>query len=231
VIFDWGGTLTPWHTIDFAEVWRSYAGVYAPERADELTKDLMRAEGEAWCLARDDQRSGTLDDLLASVGVTPSGQRHEQALAAYLKFWDPHTYLDPDAFELLTGLRERGLHVGVLSNTLWPKAFHDDVFRRDGVLELLDGAVYSSEIPWTKPHPDAFKAALRSVGDPDPRAAVFVGDRLYDDVYGAQQVGMRAIHIPHSDIPEQQRGHTEGVPDATVQRLAEITAVLDRWRV
>jgi hypothetical protein len=23
VIFDWGGTLTPWHTVDFAECWRA----------------------------------------------------------------------------------------------------------------------------------------------------------------------------------------------------------------
>ncbi len=25
VIFDWGGTLTPWHTIDIRAVWRAYA--------------------------------------------------------------------------------------------------------------------------------------------------------------------------------------------------------------
>ncbi|HEX3812650.1 MAG TPA: HAD-IA family hydrolase [Mycobacteriales bacterium] len=231
VIFDWGGTLTPWHTIDFDDVWRSYAGVYAPERADELTRDLMAAEREAWCQARDHQRSGTLDDLFTSVGVTPSGARHEQALAAYQKFWEPHTYLDPDARTLLTELRDRGVRLGVLSNTLWSKDFHDEVFRRDQVLELFDGAIYSSEIPWTKPHPEAFAAALKAVGNADPAAAVFVGDRLYDDIYGAQQVGMRAIHVPNSDIPDEQRGHSEGVPDATVRRLTDIIAVLDRWRV
>jgi putative hydrolase of the HAD superfamily len=41
---------------------------------------------------------------------------------------------------------------------------------------------------------------------------------------------MRAIHVPHSDIPANQVGHTEGEPDAVVHRLAEIPDVVARWR-
>jgi putative hydrolase of the HAD superfamily len=41
---------------------------------------------------------------------------------------------------------------------------------------------------------------------------------------------MRAIHVPHSTIPDSQRGHTEGEPDAVVVRLAEIHRVVARWR-
>ncbi len=36
VIFDWGGTLTPWHTIDVEEQWRVYARVAHPERAADV---------------------------------------------------------------------------------------------------------------------------------------------------------------------------------------------------
>jgi putative hydrolase of the HAD superfamily len=28
VIFDWGGTLTPWHNVDLMELWLGYANVY-----------------------------------------------------------------------------------------------------------------------------------------------------------------------------------------------------------
>ena len=28
VVFDWGGTLTPWHDIDLVEQWSAYAVVY-----------------------------------------------------------------------------------------------------------------------------------------------------------------------------------------------------------
>ena len=31
--------------------------------------------------------------------------------------------------------------------------------------------------------------------------AVYVGDRIFEDVWGPQQIGMRAIWIPHSDLP------------------------------
>ena len=44
--------------------------------------------------------------------------------------------------------------------------------------------------------------------------AVFVGDRLFDDIWGARNAGMRAVHLPHSDIPAEQVGHTVGEPDA-----------------
>ena len=49
-------------------------------------------------------------------------------------------------------------------------------------------------------------------------------------MYGAQAVGMRAVLVPHSDIPSVQRGHTEGTPDAVVERLADLLAVVDAWR-
>ena len=68
-------------------------------------------------------------------------------------------YTDPDVLPLFSRLRLDGLKVGVLSNTLWPREWHEEFFRRDGVLDLIDGAVYTSEIPWTKPAPEAFQAA------------------------------------------------------------------------
>jgi putative hydrolase of the HAD superfamily len=98
------------------------------------------------------------------------------------------------------------------------------------VLDLIDGAVYSSELPWTKPHPDAFRAALTAVGVEDPARAVFVGDRPFDDIHGAKAVGMRAVLVPHSAIPDAQKGHVEGDPDAVVQRLADVLSVVDAWR-
>ena len=125
-----------------------------------------------------------------------------------------------------TELRERGLKVGVLSNTIWPRSWHEEFFRRDGVLHLLDGDVYTSEVPWTKPSPQVFEAAMAAVGVSDPARCVYVGDRLFEDVWGAHQAGMRAIHVPHSTIPADQAGHTEGAPDAVAHELAEVPAIV-----
>jgi len=127
--------------------------------------------------------------------------------------------------ELLGYLRERGIKIGVLSNTMWPRGWHEDVFRRDGVLDLIDGAVYSSEIEWTKPHPQAFRAAMAAVGATDPASCVFVGDRPYDDVHGAQSAGMRAVLIPNSDVPPFE----SAVPDAIINRLADLQLLIEAW--
>ncbi|HVA05733.1 MAG TPA: HAD family hydrolase, partial [Acidimicrobiales bacterium] len=142
-------------------------------------------------------------------------------------YWEPHTQLVPDALDTITDLRRRGYKIGVLSNTLWPASFHREVFRRDGLLDHIDAAVYSSEIPWTKPHPKAFQTLLDQLGVTDPERAVFVGDRLFDDIHGAKAVGMHAIYVPHSQIPTNQLGHTNGEPDAVIDRLADLLDILD----
>ena len=61
--------------------------------------------------------------------------------------------------------------------------------------------MYSSEIPWTKPHPEAFRAALAAVGVTRPQDCVYVGDQPFDDVHGAHQAGLRTVLIPNSDVP------------------------------
>jgi putative hydrolase of the HAD superfamily len=203
--------------------------VYDRDGAEPLAERILAAEDDAWRAGREHQRSATLDGIFRSVGVEPSGERHDRALAAYHAFWEPHTFTDPDVPGLFTALRDRGIKVGVLSNTLWTRAHHEDVFRRDGILHLVDGAVYSSEVPWTKPHPEAFRAALAAVGVSDPARAVFVGDRPFDDIHGAKQVGMRAVLVPHSAIPESQKGHVEGAPDAVIDRLSDLLGVVDSW--
>jgi putative hydrolase of the HAD superfamily len=71
---------------------------------------------------------------------------------------------------------------------------------------------------------------MAAVGVADPTRCVFVGDRLFDDVWGAGQVGMRTIHVPHSEIPLGQLGHTEGRPDAVAHRLSEVHGIVRRWR-
>ncbi|MGB8020913.1 MAG: HAD family hydrolase [Candidatus Nanopelagicales bacterium] len=232
VIFDWGGTLTPWHDVDLTAVWYAYTSVYDPRRAASLAAELFAAEIDRWQAQHHSAGvagAGRLEQVLIDCGIDITSGRHHAALASYLEFWDPHTHADPQAVPLLEALRQRGIRVGVLSNTLWPRSHHEQVFERDGLLHLIDGAVYSSELPVGKPHRDAFLAALSVLGVEDPHRAVFVGDRPWDDIHGAQQVGMRAILVPHSDVPEEQRGPVSGEPDAIAHRLIEVLDHIDRW--
>ncbi|RFU39827.1 HAD family hydrolase [Actinomadura logoneensis] len=222
VIFDWGGTLTPWHDVDLARIWHDVcaAGLDPAQVADAAAR-LHAAEGELWRRGTDEHRSATLDEVFALAGVAPS----EALLTAVFDHWTPHTLIDPAAPGLMRELRERGVKVGVLSNTMWSREWHERIFDRDGVLGLLDGAVYSSEIPWTKPHAGAFRAAMQAVGVDDPSACVFVGDRPFDDIHGAKSAGMRAALVPNSTVPSWR---TE--PDAVLHGgLADLLPHIDRW--
>lgn len=228
VIFDWGGTLTPWHPIEYERPWLAYAAVLHaddPVRAAEVADSLVAAENARWSLARDEGRAFHTRQVLADAGV----HWHEPAIEAYREYWTPHTYTDPEAGPLLAALRLLGLRVGVLSSTAWPAEWHHDILRRDGVLDAIDGTVWSSSLEWTKPHAEAFVAAMRAIGVEDPTRCVYVGDRLYDDVHGASQLGMRTILVPHSTIPEGEKLPVDAVPDAVVQRLSDILPIVRGW--
>jgi putative hydrolase of the HAD superfamily len=222
VIFDWGGTLTPWHSVDHEDLWLTVCARHYPaDEAAAAAAAARTAEMELWRLAESAQQSSTLDAVFARAGVAASAG----LLASYYRAWDPHTFTDPDAPPLLRELRRRGIKIGVLSNTMWPRAAHERIFIRDEIFDLIDGAVYSSEIPWVKPHPEAFRAAMRAVGMTDPAECVFVGDRPYDDVHGAKSAGMRAVLVPNSDVP----AFSGTQPDAVIPRLADLLGHVDRW--
>jgi putative hydrolase of the HAD superfamily len=222
VIFDWGGTLTPWHDIEPGEMWRRVCAAHLdPDRVEEVATALLDAELELWRRGRDEHRSATLEDLFTLAGVEPT----EAMLSTQFEVWTPHTLTDPDVPHVLRELRGRGIKVGVLSNTMWSREWHERIFARDGVLDLLDGAVYSSEIPWTKPHAGAFRAAMAAIGVDDPSACVFVGDRPYDDIHGAKSAGLRGVLVPNKSVPTWD----SVTPDATIEGLPELLTHIDRW--
>ena len=232
VLFDWGGTLTPWHSLDLVAQWYPYAQAYDAAHAKELAQRLFDAEESIWQRQRDTggaAGTGNLQRVFDLAGIDTDSWQHAEAMDAYLEAWDPHTHTDPDVVPMFEELRADGVKVGVLSNTMWPREHHEAVFRRDGVLHLVDGAVYTSETTSGKPHADAFLLAMAAVGMTDPSRVVFVGDRPWDDIHGAQQVGMRAILVPHSDIPAHQQMVVDVTPDAVVHRLGEVLDVVRAW--
>jgi putative hydrolase of the HAD superfamily len=229
VIFDWGGTLSVWADVDMLDMWRLAARRLDPAHEDELTARLAALETEMWHVSTTtDRRSFTLRDLLGAaseqVGIDVTEVVLEEAALHHIDAWTPHVAHKPDAAAALSALRTAGRRTGLLSNTHWPRAVHHHFLQRDGLADLLDAEVYSSELGIVKPHPDAFHAALAAVGVDDPTRAVFVGDRPFDDIYGAKGVGMRAVLMPTSRVPT-----FEVEPDAVIESLSELPALLDEW--
>ena len=229
VIFDWGGTLSEFVDAELVDAWRLAARHLAPEHEDEVTERLVRVEAEFWATTSSHQRSATLADLMATaareLGLDVAEALLEEAAVRHLDAWTPHIRHDADARPTLTELRDRGLAIGMLSNTHWPRAFHERFLERDGLAELIDARLYTSEMPFQKPHPTAFLAAAEALGV-EPQQAVFVGDRPWDDISGARAVGMATALRPNPAAPD-----VEGIePDARIEALPELVELVQEWR-
>ena len=228
VLFDWGGTLSTFAAVDLADMWRLAAHHFDPARADEITAKLTEVEAATFARSLTDQRSSTLRQILARASaelrLDVTEAVLEEAGTHYLDSWTPHIVHEPDAVEVLRALKDRQLRTGLLSNTHWPRAFHERFLERDGLADLLDVRLYTSELTHMKPHRSVFEAALAAVDVDDPGRAVFVGDRLHDDVFGAKSAGLRGVWRRSTSVPGW-----DVEPDATIDSLHELVHIVDRW--
>lgn len=244
VIFDWGGTLSEYAAVELLDMWQLAARHLAPHvgaphaaggdagaaHAHEarVAACLAAVETAFWERTAADQRAGTLAELLAeasaALGADVAAALLEETAVRYLDAWTPHIRHDADAADVLQALRARGLRIGLLSNTHWPRAFHERFLERDGLDALIDVRLYTSELPFMKPHASAFEAALQAVGVREPARAVFVGNRAFDDVHGAQRAGLRAVLRHNPAVPAY-----DVTPDARIERLGELVPFVERW--
>ena len=105
--------------------------------------------------------------------------------------------LYPETLEALTGLKEQGYELGIISN-FDSRLFN--VLRGLGIVSLFDTVTISSLAQAAKPAPRIFQLALDKHAV-DPEEALHVGDSLRDDVGGASKAGLAAVLISReSDI-------------------------------
>jgi putative hydrolase of the HAD superfamily len=98
-----------------------------------------------------------------------------------------------DTKAALSALSEQGWRHVVLSNHVPELA---DLIGGLGLAAHLDGIFSSARTGYEKPHPEAFRLALRACGR--PRRAWMVGDNPRADVAGAEAVGLPAILVRSS---------------------------------
>ncbi len=233
VIFDWGGTLATYATVEISAMWALAARHIATKQntsidEEQIHRRLGTVEEEFWARTETDQRSGTLAGIIADavnqLEIDIAESVLEEAAIHYLNNWAPHIKHDPEAKTTLAALSDRGITVGLLSNTHWPRSFHERFLERDHLASLINARVYTSDLPYMKPHALAFRAALDALDSPQPSRTVFVGDRPYDDVHGARAVGMRTVLRPNPDVPAYAVE-----PDAVIDHLPELLSLIDRW--
>ena len=134
-----------------------------------------------------------------------------------------HFTLYDDVVPTLRALHQRGLLLGLISNTHRSLESFQSHFELDGLISV---AVASSAHGFNKPHPSIFRTALRllCVG---PGEALMVGDSYKHDVEGAKAVGMPAVLLRRSGrlLDEAGLGRREQ-PVPIIESLEELPALV-----
>ena len=119
----------------------------------------------------------------------------------------------PETPLVLERLTSAGFRLGLVSNA--QRAFSVPELRSFGIDRQFERLVFSSDLGLMKPRPEIFRRALDELGT-DATGAVFVGDNLFDDVWGAGQVGLRTLWIDRGSHDTVPPGYHRPTPDAVL---------------
>ncbi len=238
VVFDLGHTLwdfAPRDDVRRLTVLRLHArlatavGEHAPPPAtlDRALGAEVQRWLEEWNSDRLEQASSDrlVNATLARLGVTISDDVLTELTAIAFGGEVDIPVVEPDGLAAIASLHARGLAMGCVTNTILLEEGIVDALWRLGLHRYLRSVVASSAMSYRKPHPSLFLRALSELGVA-PGEAVFVGDRLVDDVAGAQAVGMRAV-LTHQYRQEPFEG-APVTPDAVISRLSELPQAIER---
>ena len=121
----------------------------------------------------------------------------------------------PEVPETLDQLRSQ-YHLAVVSDA--QSAYAVPELRAVGLLRYFNPIIVSGDFGYRKPDPRLFQMALDAL-QVQPEQALFFGNDVYHDIFGAQQVGMKAILV------SSNQGNTSSqtiLPDYTICRFAEV---------
>lgn len=139
-------------------------------------------------------------------------------------------YYRPIAFQVtevrgagavLEFFKKQNLKIGLISNTIFPGEFHHLELSKFGLDKYFDLTLYSCEVGYKKPHPYIFQKALAQL-ELEATGTVYIGDRLYEDVGGAQRVGIKAILKNH---PGRDYNYPY-IPDVRINSLEELPQII-----
>lgn len=230
VLFDFGGTLFSYGDMrpQFDRMLRELAERHGLRpSAEELraayreafARTIRRYADRPFYLHRElfgDAHRASLEALGASPGPDDAELFYRRQTEVGLAAMRPRE----DVGEALAGLRERGLHLGIVSN------IDEDQFRllweRAELGSYFDATTTSEEARSCKPHPAIFHRALEKAGGIPPEEVLFVGDSPEQDVAGARALGMQTALIAE----RPGAGTREPAPHHRIDALRELLGIV-----
>jgi HAD superfamily hydrolase (TIGR01509 family) len=202
ILFDYGRTLVTFEypTSGVLEVLERFR----PQMAEVLGSEAPPAETlmRDVLLPLEDHIESPGDDEVSYVDVYQTAWRRAgldlpddllyQILDAEQQCWDRAIQVDREAVGVLKWLAWRGTKRAVCSNAPFPPEMMRRQVESNGIADLVNVVLFSSQVGRRKPAPELYLAALDEVGA-RPDRALFVGDRVREDYDGPRAVGMRAV--------------------------------------
>ncbi len=239
ILFDYGHTLVDFRRTEEAllEAYRRIrerVEAVAYMQVHELLDLVERVTGSVDRMIEDSYAQGRLEELdqatllresFAGIGFDLPPDVIDHIVALDHSAYSNSITVERATIQTLQTLKDAGYRMGLVSNvTLLPHLMREDLARL-GLDAFLDATVFSSEVGRRKPDPRIFLEALDRLSA-DAAETAFVGDRLVDDVGGAQGVGMRGVQTRQF----RQEDEREDIrPDAVIASIGEVPATVRSW--
>ena len=154
--------------------------------------------------------------------------RYAEDMAGLWEVTYYHRELRPGVKEALEELKNKGYHLGVISNTASLYSVFD-VLEAYGIRDYFEDVTLSSVTGYRKPHPGIFQIALREMQAKAEECA-YVGDTLSRDVIGAKRMHFGAAIQIKSFLSNQKDEGVDSVwrPDHVVEKILDIVPYLEK---
>ena len=160
------------------------------------------------------------------LGAMDLDRRKVESIAEELAFdWENDYFersLRPGVPQMLQGLRDLGLKLGIISNTASLYQVFDQL-EKFGIREYFEDVTLSSQVGYRKPHPGIFRVSLLQMRS-DAGRSVYVGDTVSRDIIGSKRAGFAYSILIHSQLTQEK---DEALPDDMPRPDFTVSAISD----
>lgn len=208
---------------NFISSWLSYKGLHIkPKDLRKLYRETVRQKILANVEEYPDiDIKSVFKTMLSSISNTAESDKYEaDAIEMGLLFRIVTTKLltiYPETIPTLEALHKK-VRLAVLSNT--QRLFTLPEFRKFDIEKYFECILFSSDVKVSKPNPKIFTTLLNMV-EIQPQEAIYVGDNLFDDIFGAQKVGMQTVWIDRGSSDTFPNNLERPIPDRRIKEISE----------
>jgi len=236
VLFDLGDTLLNFGKIDTIRLFAAGASssyAYLKEQGQSvgsftfyLWQNLIRLHVRnlfARMTGRDFDALALLQKIGTKKGVKLSPEQWQHLAWLWYEPLSKVAEVEPGMKNTLTELKNKGLKLGIVSNTFVNSSSLEKHLKQLSLLDFFTVRIYSYEFDFRKPDLQIFRIAAERIGEALEKI-LFVGDRIDKDIQPAIETGMHAV------LKEAHTNTGQKVPKGIqkIKQLAELPGLIEK---